>query len=158
VIGPDEVLGEIALLDGLPRSADATALVDCVVLKVERAPFVSMLQGSADLCLRLMTVLCDKVRKTTVSVEEALLLDVPHRLARQLRRLADEHGLPVPEGTKIGVKMSQGELATLIGASREKVNRQLRLWEGEGFILTQGGYWILRRPDQLGGEAQSPEC
>jgi len=151
VFGPGEVVGEISLLDGKERSADVIALEDCVLLSVERSHFLSLLRASSDLCLRLMASLCERIRRTSLSLEEAIALDLPTRLGRHLRRMAEEYGVRVPGGTKIGVKLSQSDLAGLVGASREKVNRQLRAWEAEGAITRQGGYFILLRPEALPG-------
>ena len=143
VMGPGEVIGEISLLDGQDRSTDVYALEACALLKVERDHFLTLLRSSSDLCLRLMTVLCDKIRRTTVSFEEALLLDLSARLARQLQRMAQEHGVTTPDGLKIGVRLSQSELATLVGASREKVSRQIKLWKDKGIIRNKDGYILL---------------
>ena len=143
VMGPGDVIGEVSLLDGQDRSADAYALEDCVMLNVEREHFTSMLRNSSDLCLRLMSVLCDKLRRATVSVEEALLLDLSGRLGCHLQRMAHEHGTATSEGIRIDVRLSQSELASMIGASREKVNRQLKLWERQGRILNRDGHIIL---------------
>jgi len=149
VLGPGEVLGEISLLDGEERSADVTAIEDCVLLSVERTHFLSMLQGSSDLCMRLMKTLCQRIRRTSLSLEEAVSLDLPTRLGRHLLRMADQHGVPTPRGTRITLRMSQGEIAALVGASREKVNRQLRSWESDGVITTDNGHYVMLRPDQL---------
>ena len=154
VLGPGEVLGEIALLDGEERSADVMALEDCVLLYLERAHFLSLLHGNSDLCLRLMKTLCQRLRRASLSLEEAILLDLPTRLGRQLLRMADEYGVPGPNGgTRIGVRLSQSEIAALVGGSREKVNRQLRAWESEGVLANEGGYLVLLRPGQLGRAA-----
>lgn len=147
ILGPGEVLGEISLLDGQTRSADVTALEDCVLLTVERTHFLSMLRGSTDLCMRLMTSLCERVRRTSLSLEEAVLLDLPARLWLHLRRMAAEHGVPTPRGTLIAVRLSQGEIAALVGVSREAVNRQLKSWESEGWIASENGRLVLTRPD-----------
>jgi CRP/FNR family cyclic AMP-dependent transcriptional regulator len=153
VLGPGEVLGEIALLDGQDRSADATALEECVLLSVDNAHFLTLLRGSSDLCLRLMKTLCERIRRTTQSLEEAVLLDLPTRLGRQLQRMAEDYGVSTPQGTKINVRLSQSELAGLVGASREKVNRQLRQWEHEGVIANEHGYLVMLRPERLGAPA-----
>ena len=149
VLGQGEVLGEISLLDGHERSADVSALEDCVVLSVERTHFLALLQSSSDLCLRLMKTLCQRIRRTSLSLEEAISLDLPTRLGRHLLRMAEEHGVATPRGTRIALRMSQGQIAALVGVSREKVNRQLRSWENEGVIATDQGYLVMLRPDQL---------
>ena len=154
IVGPGDVIGEVSLLDGQDRSADVHALEACILLTVERDHFMAMLRNSSDLCLRLMSVLCDKLRRATVSVEEALLLDLSGRLGRHLQRMASEHGTATPEGIRINVRLSQSELASLVGASREKVNRQLKLWENQGVILNRGGYIILVRARSELGEVE----
>ena len=153
VIGQGEVIGEISLLDGRECSTTVSALETCTIMRIEREFFIAMLRGSSDLCLRLATVLCDRVRRATVQVEEALLLDLPSRLGRQLQRMADEHGIVTPEGIKISARLSQSDLAALIGASREKVNRQLKTWERTGHIKNRSGYIVLCDPDQHSGRA-----
>jgi CRP/FNR family cyclic AMP-dependent transcriptional regulator len=149
VLGPGEVLGEIALLDGEPRSADVTALDDCVMLMVDRGEFLRLLHGNPDLCLRLMVFLCGRLRRANAAVEEMALLDLPGRLANVLLRLSRDYGRIVPQGTRIELKLSQKDLSTLIGGSREKVNRQLRVWEVEGVLGRDGGRIVLRQPDRL---------
>lgn len=149
VLGPGEVLGEMALLDGEPRSADVVALDDCVVLTVARARFVLLLQGNADLCLRLIGFLCSRLRRANVALEELALLDLPGRLGGVLVRLARDYGRPVAEGMRIELRLSQKDLGTLIGASREKVNRQLRRWEEARVLAFDGRHIVLRRPELL---------
>jgi CRP/FNR family cyclic AMP-dependent transcriptional regulator len=156
VLGAGEVLGEISFLDGEERSADVTALEDCVALNVERAHFLSLLHGSSDLCLRLMKTLCQRIRRTSLSLEEAISLDLPTRLGRHLLRMAQDYGIPTPRGTRIGLRMSQGEIAALVGVSREKVNRQLRSWKSEGVIATDQGYLVMLRPEQLRRPSEKP--
>jgi CRP/FNR family cyclic AMP-dependent transcriptional regulator len=149
VLGPGEVLGEIALIDGEPRSADVTALDDCVMLMVDRAEFLRLLHGNPDLCLRLMAFLCGRLRRANAAVEELALLDLPGRLGNVLLRLARDYGKQVAGGTRIELKLSQKDLSSLIGGSREKVNRQLRVWELEGVLLRDSGRIVLRQPERL---------
>jgi CRP/FNR family cyclic AMP-dependent transcriptional regulator len=149
VLGPGEVLGEIALLDGQERSADASALQECVAVVVERSNFLRLLHGSPDLCLRLMNVLCARLRRLNLAMEDIALLDLSSRLAKLLLRLARDCGVPGPAGRRIEVKLSQKDLSNLVGASREKVNRQLKVWEQEGIIATDQGYLIILRPERL---------
>jgi len=156
VLGPGEVLGEISLLDGQERSADVMTLEDSVVLNVERNHFLSLLQGSSDLCMRLMKTLCLRIRRTSLSLEEAISLDLPTRLGRHLLRMAEEHGVATPRGTRIIVRITQGQIAALVGVSREKVNRQLRSWESEGVIANDDGYLVMLRPDQLRRPSERP--
>lgn len=149
VLGPREILGEMSVLDGDEVSADAIALEDCVLLLIERARFRNLLRGSSDLCLRLMGVLCDRLRRSNVSFEDMALQDLPGRLGRLLLRFAADYGAAGVRGTRIELKLSQKDLSTLVGGSREKVNRQLRLWQGQGVLGTENGRLVILRPDAL---------
>ncbi len=149
VLGPGDVIGEMSLIDGEPVSADATALEACVLLAIERGRFLRQLRGSADLCLRLMAVLTRRLRRSNAALEDMMLLPLPVRLGRVLLRLASEYGTPVPGGTRIEVRLSQKDLGAIVGGSREKVNRQLRLWEDSGAIGRDGGRMTVLRPDVL---------
>lgn len=149
VLGPGEVVGEMALLDGGTRSADVCAVDECVVLTIQRSHFLPLLQGNANLCLRLIEVLCARLRRSNLSVEEIATLDLSARLGRLLLRLGQNFGTRVGGGFRIDLKLSQKDLSTLIAGSREKVNRQLRLWEQDGVVATENGYLVIRRPDAL---------
>ncbi len=149
VLGPGEVLGEIALIDGELRSADVVAIDECVALTVDRARFLHLLRGNVDLCLRLMGFLCARLRRANTAVEELALRDLPGRLGSVLLRLARDCGKPTPGGTRIELRLSQKDLGSLIGASREKVNRQLRRWEQDGVLAFDGGHIVLLQPERL---------
>jgi CRP/FNR family transcriptional regulator, cyclic AMP receptor protein len=149
VLGPDEVLGEMSVLDGEECSADVTAQEDCVLLTVERDRFIRLLRSNADLCLRLMVSLCGRLRRANALLEDMTSLDLPSRLARLLSRLARDYGVAGPRGTRIGLKLSQKDLGALVGGSREKVNKQLRCWEDDGVIGKVGGHIVILQPDVL---------
>jgi CRP-like cAMP-binding protein len=149
VINPGEVTGELALLDGKPRSADATATEDTLLLVVERRHFVPFLAHNQDLCLRLLAVLSDRLRRTSMALEEIALLDLPGRLARLLLKLSEDYGRPTPAGTRIDLKLSQRDLSNLVASSRESVNKQLRAWRETGAVDLEGGFLVLRRPAVL---------
>jgi CRP-like cAMP-binding protein len=143
ILGTGEVLGEISLLDEAERSADVSTIEDSVLLFVERADFLRLLRTNNDLCLRLMAVLCGRLRRANMALEDLALLDLPTRLGRLLLRLGQQFGHPSAAGTRIEIKLSQKDLSTIVGASREKVNRQLRAWEQEGRIAKDQGYLLL---------------
>ncbi|MBN9563158.1 MAG: Crp/Fnr family transcriptional regulator [Alphaproteobacteria bacterium] len=149
MIAAGEVFGEIALLDGKPRSADVTAVEDTLLLVVERRHFVPFLWKNEDLYLRLLAVLCDRLRRTSLALEELALFELPERLARLLLKLAEDYGRPCPEGVRIELKLSQRDLANQVASSRETVNKQLRIWRDEEVVSTAGGYIVIRRIDEL---------
>jgi CRP-like cAMP-binding protein len=153
VIGPGEIVGEFALLDGKPRSNDVIAVEDTTVMVIERKEFMPFLLRHETLVERLLVVLCDKLRRTSLALEEIALFDVPGRLARLLVKLAADYGRPVPksegDGVRIDLKLSQRDLSTLVASTRESVNKQLRVWREEGAIDQRDGYLIVRKPEAL---------
>ncbi len=149
VINQGEIFGEIALLDGEPRSADATAIEDTLLLVVERRQFLPFLAQNQSLFLRLLAVLCARLRRTSTALEEIALFDLPVRLARVLLKLAQDYGRPGTAGTRIDLKLSQRDLSNLVAASRESVNKQLRAWREAGTVDQEDGFIVLRRPADL---------
>src|SRR5438105_5856990 len=96
VISRGEIFGEIALLDAKPRSADATAIEDTQLLIVERRQFLPFLRQNDDLYLRLLAMLCDRLRRTSLALEELAMFDLPARMARLLIKLGVDYGRPGP--------------------------------------------------------------
>jgi CRP/FNR family transcriptional regulator, cyclic AMP receptor protein len=149
VIRTGEVFGEIALLDGRPRSADATAIEDCDLLVIERRYFLPFLLSNQDLMVRMLAVLCHRLRQTSDALGDLVMLDLPGRLARLLMRLADDHGTQTPDGIRIEFKLSQRDIGTRVASSRESVNKQLQAWRDAGLVALDHGYITLCDPDHL---------
>lgn len=149
VINPGEIFGEIALLDGEPRSADANAIEDTLLLVVERRHFLPFLRQNDDMYLRLLAVLCSRLRRTSIALEEIALFDLPVRLARVLLKLGEDYGRPNGQGTRIDLKLSQRDLSNLVASSRESVNKQLRAWRETGVVDFEEGLLVLRKPAEL---------
>jgi CRP/FNR family cyclic AMP-dependent transcriptional regulator len=142
-----EVFGEIALLDGRPRTADATAMSDCELIVIERRDFVPFLSGHPDVMLKFIEILCSRLRHTSEQVQDITFLNLPTRLAKTLLQLtgAGEEG----SAAKRKAAITQREISQMIGMSRESTNKQLRAWEKRGWIkLERGGVAILA-PDKL---------
>lgn len=127
IIQPGEVFGEIALLDGKPRSADAVAMSACSLVVLERRDVLVFLERSPEAWLRIVEVLCERFRENTQHAAEVSLLQLPARLAKALLRMADE-------GTAGGKPLSQRDLGNLVGAARESVNKCLNDWQRRGVI------------------------
>jgi CRP-like cAMP-binding protein len=158
MIDPGEVFGEIALLDAKPRSADAGAVEDTLLMVVERRHFLPFLRKNEDLYLRLLAVLCERLRQTSLALEEMALHDLPARLARMLLKLSQDYGRPAPGGgVRIDFKMSQRDMSTLVASSRESVNKQLKVWRERGVLALDAGYITLRRPQELAALLEEPE-
>ena len=130
-----DLFGEMSLLDDERRSASATTLDDTEMVSLSRTDFQEVLERHPDACRAILTVLVTRLRQTNQSIQDAYLLDVPGRLARRLLILAREHGIPGEEGgVEIGLKVSQQDLASMIGASRVAVNKQLQAWRHLGIV------------------------
>ena len=142
-----DVFGEIALLDGRPRTADATAMSDCELIVIERRDFVPFLSSNPDVMLKFIEILCSRLRHTSEQVQDITFLNLPTRLAKTLLQLtgAGEEG----SAAKRKAAITQREISQMIGMSRESTNKQLRAWEKRGWIkLERGGVAVLA-PDKL---------
>jgi CRP-like cAMP-binding protein len=144
-----EVFGEIAMLDGRPRSADATAAEDSDLAVIDRRHFLPFVLSNQELLLHMLAMLCQRVRQTSGALEDLVMLDLPGRLARLLLRLADDHGSPGPDGIRIEFKLSQRDIGTRVASSRESVNKQLQVWRDSGWLSLDRGYITLRRMEKL---------
>lgn len=142
IMEPGDSFGEIALLDGEPRTATATALTRTELLVVQRAPFLALLRKEPSLALHLIQLLCKRARWTAELMEDSALLGAPARLAKRLLSLAAMHGRQTPGGAKLTI--SQEELAQFLGLSRQIVNQHLQTWRDKGWIsLGRGSVTLL---------------
>ncbi len=146
--GPGDFFGEQSLLDGEPRSADAIAHEPSELLLLPRSDFLHFLEARPKLALRLLTSLSRRLRHSTQMVQDAAFLDVPGRLARVLLDLA-ESGSLTDQGTVVTSRLTQTELAGLVGATRESVNKWLGFYERQGMIRRERGRIIVTRPQDL---------
>lgn len=152
------VLGELSILDGRPRSANAVAMVATETLTLSRTLVMEYLNRHPKMALRLLTVLCGKLRKATALHEETLFQSLPARLVRLLERLAREHGKTDGKAIVIRHGMSQDDLGGLLGVTRESVNRQFGVWKAAGLVEVSRGCVIVRRPEALSMEADPFLC
>ena len=133
IVQPGEFFGEIALLDGKERTADAKAMTPCCLAILERRDVIAFLERYPALWLRVIEVLCDRLRRTDQHIAEVALLELPVRLAKALLRMAT-----VKKGAGSGsspqVQLSQRELGNIVGATRESVNKCLREWQRSGVV------------------------
>lgn len=143
--------GELALLDDEPRSADAIATENSVLLVLQRDAFRQFLADHPGVATKLLGTVSQYLRRNADLIQDATFLDVPARLARILLELAGSPGateLP-PPGAVLPDKMKQGELAALVGATRESINKWLGSFEKQGLIRYDKGQITLLRPSGL---------
>jgi CRP/FNR family cyclic AMP-dependent transcriptional regulator len=141
VLHSGDVFGEIALLDGKERSADAIALTKCEILVVPRRSMWLLLEHRMDLCIDLMLILCDRLRHTNQQVEDLAFLDFPARMAKVLLRLLRDSDR---DHEHLAVRISQRALGELAGGSRESVNKHLNLWRESGVISVEKGAIVIQ--------------
>jgi CRP/FNR family cyclic AMP-dependent transcriptional regulator len=154
LVSDGAVFGEIALLDGLPRSADATAITDCELMVIERRDFVPLIHEQPEIGLKLIEILCGRLRQTTEQLEDVMFLDLPGRLAKTLLHLA-KNSKPTPHGPK--VTLTQSDIGKIIGISRESTNKQLRTWQDRNWLLLERGGIVILAPDALAEIAAAAE-
>lgn len=140
---PDQVFGEIALLDGKPRTADATAIEPTEVFMLRREELLRFLEAYPRVAIALIEVLCAKLRHTTLVVEDIMLLGVAPRIARALLRLAEAHGRKRGSDLRLEFRLRQADLGGYVGLSREITNRQLMAWRESGLIAIDRGCIVI---------------
>jgi CRP/FNR family cyclic AMP-dependent transcriptional regulator len=145
VLGPGEFFGELALLDGEPRSADAVAQEPCQLLLLQRDDFLRFVESRPRVAIALLSALSRKLRFTTRQAQDVAFLDVPARVARTLLHLADTGE---PDGQRT-CRLTQAELAATIGVTRESVNRWLGYFAARGLIRPSRGAITILHPDRL---------
>jgi CRP-like cAMP-binding protein len=142
-IEPGQSFGELALFDGKPRSADATAIEASELFVLRRADVLAFIERHPEVAFRAIGVLCERVRRTSELLEDSITLTMPARLARGLIRLARLYGRPAADGLRIELKLSQRELGGYIGLARENINRQLMLWRQDGVLTVEEGRIVI---------------
>ncbi len=148
-------IGEIALLDNKGRTADATSIDDCVLFIIHRRDFIPFLERHPQVAIRLLSILCERMRYADELVENIVFLNLPARLARLLLKLANTYGVDTGHGMRIDLKLSQQDMGNFIATSRESVNRQLRFWQEEGLISRENKHITLIKRDMLRTIAES---
>jgi CRP-like cAMP-binding protein len=139
IMEPGDVFGEIALLDGLPRTANATAQEASLLLVIQRSAFLSVLESDVHLGKHIIELLCERLRRKTDLLSDFAFAELPVRLARKLNDLATAHAEIDGNSARLGKLFSQTELAQMLGVSREAINKQLALWSQKGIVSTEEG-------------------
>ena len=148
LIGPGDCTGELSLFDGRPRSATATAMQATRTFVVSRDDFVGWVQERPGASLALLETLSLRLRRTNEIVTDLVFLDLPHRLAKHLLTLAAAHS-DGPNARRPRLQVTQAELASMLGVSRESVNKQLNQFARDGWITISRGAVILDDAEAL---------
>ncbi|SFJ00613.1 Crp/Fnr family transcriptional regulator [Bradyrhizobium sp. Gha] len=140
-MGPGDLFGEVAVLDGQSRTADATAGEASELFVLRREDFLAFLEREPKVAIKIIALLCQRVRWQSERMEESMLQPLPVRLARRLCALGADFGSEV--------HISQEQLGVFVGAARESVNRQLQAWRKEAILDLQRGRILLRNMSKL---------
>ncbi|MGZ4965328.1 MAG: Crp/Fnr family transcriptional regulator [Limisphaerales bacterium] len=146
LVVPGELFGEIAFLDGEQRTADAVAINNCELMVIERRDFIPLIRDNPEVAIRLIKILCARLRKTSEQVEDIVFLGLPNRLAKVLLHLYQPSAAALPSSK---IYVTQREISQMIGVSRESANKQLQEWQRKKWLKLERGGLVIFAPQAL---------
>ncbi len=149
IVGPGEICGEEALLEGAPYTNTAEVLETCQSAFVRREAFLDLLKNQDRILLPLLRHICQVLIETQNRLTLVALSDARTRMAAHLLELAERYGQPGPKGITVHLGLRRGELAALVGLSPETAMRLLSQFQREGLLDIQGRRLTLKSPDRL---------
>ncbi|HEY5518986.1 MAG TPA: Crp/Fnr family transcriptional regulator [Cellulomonas sp.] len=147
--GPGEMFGELSLFDPGPRTATATVVADAELVELAHTDLVAWLEQHPTVAKHLLKALAHRLRRTNEALADLVFSDVPGRVAKALLDLATRFGEPTDEGVRVAHDLTQEELAQLVGASRETVNKALADFAARGWVRREGRAVVLLDADRL---------
>ncbi|WP_426504798.1 Crp/Fnr family transcriptional regulator [Dactylosporangium sp. McL0621] len=154
IMGPGDMVGELALFDPGPRTATATAVVDSRAARLTKASLRSWLVRRPEIAEQLLRVLARRLRRTNDALADLIFTDVPGRVAKKLLQLAGPFGIRDGGVLRVTHDLTQEELAQLVGASRETVNKALADFSSRGWIRLEGKSVVIADPERLARRAR----
>ncbi len=152
LIGPGEIFGEIAVLDGAPRTADAIANTNCEIYIIDRREFLPFVRSQPALAMKFIELLCARLRWTSEQVEQVILQNLPARLASALLGLTEKRKLDSGSRT---IAITQQEISEMVGMTRESINKQLRAWAARNWVRLEHGAIVVLNAEALRALAES---
>jgi CRP-like cAMP-binding protein len=149
ILGPAEMFGELSLFDPGPRTATATAVADAVLFELSHNELIGWLEKYPAVAKHLLEALARRLRRTNEALADLVFADVPGRVAKALLDLSTRFGQPVEDGLRVAHDLTQEELAQLVGASRETVNKALADFASRGWVRREGRAIVLLDIDRL---------
>jgi CRP/FNR family transcriptional regulator len=149
ILGPGEMFGELSLFDPGPRTMTATAVAETQLLSLGNDSLTGLLTGRPEVAKALLAALAQRLRRTNEHLADLVFTDVPGRVAKALLDLAERFGRPVEDGIMVSHDLTQEELAQLVGASRETVNKALADFAGRGWLKLEARAVLLLDVDRL---------
>ncbi|WP_431258030.1 Crp/Fnr family transcriptional regulator [Roseateles chitinivorans] len=148
-VEPGIWFGDIALFDGLPRTHDASAHGETTLLVIRKPDFRDLLQRHTELYEALLRLNCRRLRLMFDQVEDLNTRPLASRLAKQILLLARSYGVSQGEEVRIGLQLAQEDLAQLLGASRQRVNQELKGFEREGAVRVEPTRLVVLSKEKL---------
>jgi CRP-like cAMP-binding protein len=150
VLASGDFFGEMSLFDGMPRTGTVTALVPSLLIQVDKKNFLDLLARHPAVSMLLVQTLVGRLRVMDDFIEDVMFLDAERRLAKRVSALARMFGQAGADGEiRIDLKVSQQDVANLVGITRESVNKRFRHWERAGIIAIERGSLVLLQPRAL---------
>lgn len=149
ILTQGDFFGELALLDDKPRSGSAVAMERTETLTMHRDDLITQIKGHPQIAIAILSVLSGRLRQADELIENLTFLDVYGRVAKMLLELADDYGIEGEKGREIRLSLTQRDLASLVGATRESVNRVLSLYRERGLIMVDRSRITVVKPEEL---------
>ncbi len=154
VMGPSDMMGELSLFDPGPRTATATAVTDVRLARLRKAALRPWLSNRPEIAEQLLRVLARRLRRTNDALADLIFTDVPGRVAKNLLQMAGRFGTRDGGVLRVTHDLTQEELAQLVGASRETVNKALADFASRGWLRLDGKSVIILDPERLARRAR----
>ncbi|PYQ46542.1 MAG: hypothetical protein DMF77_00500 [Acidobacteria bacterium] len=146
ILRPGDAFGELAMIEGLPRSATVQTLEPTELLWLGRKEFEGFAREHPEFLWKLLQSMCERVRKINEDVLDLSFKDVPYRVLRLLSQLVARHGESGPDGWRISMPLTVRDLSSMVGSNTETVGRLLDRYESDGLVRRNGPNWVV--PDQ----------
>jgi CRP/FNR family cyclic AMP-dependent transcriptional regulator len=153
ILGAAEMFGELSLFDPGPRTASATTVTQSTLASLDHDDLRPLLIERPAVAVQLLKALAQRLRRTNEAMADLVFTDVPGRVAKALLDLSAKFGVPEGESTRVRHDLTQEELAQLVGASRETVNKALSEFAHRGWLRIDGRSVLLIEPDRLARRA-----
>src|SRR4051794_8539488 len=154
VLGPGEMFGELSLFDPGPRTATATAVTESTLASLDHDDLRPLLLNEPGVAVQLLRALAQRLRRTNEAMADLVFSDVPGRVAKALLDLAEKFGIDETDGVRVHHDLTQEELAQLVGASRETVNKALSDFATRGWLRLEGRTVLLLDRERLARRAR----
>lgn len=149
ILRPGDAVGELAMIEGLPRSATVQTLEDTEMLALSRKDFESFAREHPDFLWKLLQSMAARLRMINEDVLDLSFRDVPYRVLRMLSQLVARHGESGPDGWRIKMPLSVRDMSSMVGSNPETVGRLLDHYERDGLVRRQGPNWVVPDPGAL---------